>query len=91
MFTLDTTIDMIQTAKKEFVNTVFANHEKVADALNQFVDAQTAYTKSAAKAGTDVASKLTSEATKAVQDIAKFDYAKAVREFTDTYSKVTKK
>jgi len=88
---MDTTIDMIQTAKKEFVNTVFANNEKVAVALNQFVDAQTAYTKSAAKAGTEVATKLASEATKTVQDFAKFDYVKAVREFTESFSKNTKK
>lgn len=85
MFTLDTTIDFIQTGKKNFVNTVFANNEKVAEALNQFVDAQTAYTKSAAKAGTDVATKLSSEAVKAAQEVAKFDFSKAYTQFTESF------
>ena len=41
MFTLDATIDSIQTAKKTAISTMFAKQEKVADALHQFVDAQT--------------------------------------------------
>ena len=85
MFTIDTTIDAIQTGKKNFVNTVFANQEKVAEALNQFVDAQTAYTKSAAKAGTDVATKLSSETVKAVQEAAKFDFSKAYADLTKSF------
>ena len=91
MFTLDTTIDFIQTGKKDFVNAVFANNEKVAEALNQFVDAQTEYTKKAAKAGTDVATKLSSEAVKAVQEAAKFDYSKAFTNFTEGFTKNLKK
>lgn len=85
MFTLDTTIDFIQTGKKNFVSTVFANQEKVAEALNQFVDAQTAYTKSAVKSGTDVATKLSSEAVKAVQEVAKFDYFKTFTDFAESF------
>ena len=77
MFTLDSTIDSIQTGKKLFVNTVFANNATVADALNKFVDAQAAYTKSAAKAGTEVLTTLSTEVTKAVQEAAKFDYTEA--------------
>ena len=77
MFTLDTTIDAIQTAKKNIVNTMFANNETVAKTLTDFVDAQTAYTKSALKAGTDTATKLTSEAVKALQEASKYDYSKA--------------
>lgn len=76
MFTLDSTIDSIQTGKKTFVNTVFAQNEQVATALNQFVDAQTAYTKAAVKAGTDVATKLAQEGVKVAQEAMKFDYAK---------------
>jgi 23S rRNA maturation mini-RNase III len=86
MFTLDTTIDAVQTAKKTFVNTVFANHDAVAKALNGFVDAQTEYTKSAVKAGTNAATQLTSEAVKAAQDVAKYDYAKAFEQFTKTFT-----
>jgi len=53
MFTFfaDTVIDAVQTSKKNFVNTVI-QHKGIADALNQFVDAQTAYTKAAVTAGT---------------------------------------
>ena len=85
MFTLDATIDTIQTGKKTFVNTVFANHEKIAEALNQFVDAQTAYTKTAAKAGSDVATKLSAESVKLVQEVAKFDYSKAYDSFVKAF------
>ena len=49
MFTLDPAIDLIQTGKKNFVNTVFANNSTIADALNGFVDAQTEYTKRQSK------------------------------------------
>lgn len=83
MFTIDTTIDTIQTGKKNFVNTVFAQNKTVATALNSFVDAQTAYTKSAVKAGTDVATTLASESVKAAQEAAKVDFGK----FTETFTK----
>lgn len=85
MFTLDTAIDTFQTGKKQFVSTVFAKNESVAKALNEFVDAQTAYTKSAVKAGTDVATKLGTEATKLAQEASKFDYTKAYEKFAETF------
>jgi hypothetical protein len=91
MFTQDATIDLIQTAKKTFVNTVFANHEKIATAMNEFVDAQTEYTKKAAKAGSDVAAKLTSETVKIVQDAAKFDYLDIYSKAFETFTKAAKK
>lgn len=65
MFTFDLIIDTIQNGKKQFVNTYVTNKE-VAAALNEFVDAQTAYTKNAAKAGTEMLTKLGTEATKAI-------------------------
>ena len=86
MFTIDTTIDAIQTGKKNFVNTVFAKHEAVAKALNEFVDAQTAYTKEAVKAGTSVATKLSSESVKLAQEASKFDYTKAFNDFTKSFN-----
>ena len=85
MFALDTTIDAVQTAKKTFVNTAFANHEVVAKALNEFVDAQTDYTKKAVKAGTDTATKLSSEAVKLATEASKFDFAKATETFTKAF------
>lgn len=90
MFTLDTTIDAVQTAKKNFVNTAFANHQTVASALNGFVDAQTAYTKEAVKAGSDTATKLASEAVKMGQEAMKFDFVKASESFTKATESFTK-
>ena len=85
MFTLDTTIDAVQTSKKQFVNTMFAKNENIAKTLNEFVDAQTEYTKSAFKAGSDVATKLASEAVKLAQEAAKFDYVKAAETWTKSF------
>ena len=90
MFTLDATIDSIQTAKKTAISTVFAKQEKVADALHQFVDAQTAYTKSAAKAGTEVANKLYTETIRMSQDAMKYDWAKHFDSITEAFKVKTK-
>jgi len=55
--TLHTMVDFIQTSKKIFVDTVI-KHEGLAKSLNEFVDAQTDYTKQAidvsVKTGTNV-------------------------------------
>ena len=40
-----TAIDSVQTGKKQIVST-FVKHETLADTINKFVDAETAYTKS---------------------------------------------
>ena len=85
MFTLDATIDSIQTAKKTAISTVFAKQEKVADALNQFVDAQTAYTKNAVKAGTEVANKLYTETVRLTQEAMKQDWTKQFDSFTEAF------
>ena len=85
MFTLDATIDSVQTAKKQAVNTVFAKQEKIAEALNSFVDAQTAYTKSAVKASNDVATKLYSETVRMAQDAMKYDWTKQFDSFTEAF------
>lgn len=39
------TIDTVQSGKKQIVNTM-VRHEGLADTINKFVDAETAYTKS---------------------------------------------
>lgn len=75
MFTFDPVIDAVQSSKKNLVST-FVTNDKVAKALNEFVDAQTAYTKQAAKATTDMVTNVTSESLKAFKDATKFDYAK---------------
>ena len=54
---INTAIDTIQTSKKMFVDT-FVKHDGLAKSFNDFVDAQTDYTKQAIdvsiKAGTNV-------------------------------------
>ena len=75
MFTFDTVIDTVQTGKKQFVKT-FVNNDKIADALNEFIDAQTEYTKKAVDTGTRTATALGKEAMNQMEAVAKFDYAK---------------
>jgi hypothetical protein len=90
MFTFDTVIDTVQTGKKQFVKT-FVNNEKIADALNEFIDAQTQYTKQAVSVGTKTATTLGKETLNAMETAVKFDYAKlnsdmlkALQAFTKT-------
>ena len=85
MFTLDTTIDTIQTVKKQAVSTMFAKQEKIADALNSYVDAQTAYTKSAVKAGTDVSTKVYGEMVRMTQEALKYDWTKHFDGITEAF------
>ena len=74
--TLHTMVDFIQTSKKIFVDTVI-KHEGLAKSLNEFVDAQTVYTKEAidasVNAGTNVYNTVTdksfyTETMKSVQE-----------------------
>lgn len=75
MFTFDATIDAVQTGKKTFVNT-FVTNETVKEAMIDFIENQTEYTKKAFKATSDMATTVLAETTKAAQNAAKFDYAK---------------
>jgi phage-related baseplate assembly protein len=85
MFTAENIIDTIQTSKKQVVNTYITN-KAMAEALNQFVDAQTEYTKNIVKAGTDAFTTLTQESIKAAQSSLKFDYAKFGEGIMKAYS-----
>ena len=88
MFTLDATIDAVQTGKKQLVKT-FVQNEKVAEAMNTFIDAQAAYTKQAAKVGTDTFATLTSELVKTSQEAMKFDYTKFGEGIMKAYTATT--
>ena len=90
MFTLDATIDAVQTGKKQFVKT-FVQNEKIAEAMNSFIDAQASYTKQAAKVGTDTFATLTSEMVKASQEAMKFDYTKFGEGIMKAYTATSKK
>ena len=88
MFTLDATIDAVQTGKKQFVKT-FVQNEKIAEAMNTFIDAQASYTKQAAKVGTDTFATLTSEMVKTSQEAMKFDYTKFGEGIMKAYTATT--
>ena len=90
MFTLDATIDAVQTGKKQFVKT-FVQNETAATAMNEFIDAQAAYTKKAAKVGMDTFTTLTSEMVKASQEAMKFDYTKFGEGIMKAYQSTSKK
>ena len=89
MFTLDAAIDTVQNGKKQFVNT-FVPNESIKETLNSFVDAQTEYTKAAVKTSQDTATKLASEMTKAIGEVAKFDYTKFGEGVMKAYNNLAK-
>jgi hypothetical protein len=89
MFTFDTTIDAVQTGKKQFVKT-FISDEKIAEALNQFIDNQTEYTKKAVKATVDAGTTVMQETVKHAQEAAKIDYAKFGEGVMKAYTAQTK-
>ena len=90
MFTTDAIIDSVQTGKKTFVNT-FVTNESIKEAMIKFIDAQADYTKKATKVGLDTVTTLSSEAVKAVQEAAKFDYFKASEDFFKSFKPATAK
>jgi hypothetical protein len=90
MFTLDATIDAVPTGKKQFFKT-FVQNEKVAEAMNTFIDAQASYTKQAAKVGTDTFATLSSEMVKTAQEATKFDYTKFGEGIMKAYTATTSK
>jgi len=85
MFTADAVIDAVQTTKKTFVNT-FVTNEAVKAPLIKFIDAQSDYTKKAAKVGMDTFTSLSSEAVKQAQEVTKYDYTKAYKELAEKFS-----
>lgn len=89
MFTIDATIDAVQGAKKQFVST-FVQNETVAKALNNFVDAQSEYTKKAVKATMDTATSVTQEMVKGATEVAKFDYTKFGEGVMKAYNEMNK-
>ena len=89
MFTLDATIDAVQNGKKTFVKT-FVQNEKIAEALNGFIDAQRDYTKAASQATISATTAVASELTKAVQEAGKFDYTKFGEGIMNAYKATTK-
>ena len=84
---VNNTVDAIQTSKKIFVDT-FVKHEGLAKSLNEFIDAQTNYTKQAI----DASIKAGNELYNTVSDRAFYtDTAKAVQESTQALFHTQKK
>ena len=75
MFTIDATVDAVQTAKKTVVNS-FVTNESVKEAMIKFIDAQADYTKKAVKIGSDTFTTVGNEVVKSAQEAAKFDWVK---------------
>ena len=90
MFTVDSTVDTVQGAKKQFVKT-FVQNETAATAMNEFIDAQAEYTKKATKVGMDTFATLTTETVKAGQNAMKFDYTKFGEGIMKAYTSTAKK
>ena len=86
MFTPENFIDTVQNGKKQFVKTAIT-HEGTAKVLNDFVDAQTAYTKDAVKAFTKVGTSLYSEAVTAGQKFVNQDFSKYITIWTAPFTK----
>lgn len=84
---INNTVDAIQTSKKIFVDT-FVKHEGLAKSLNEFVDAQTDYTKQAV----DASMKAGNEVYKTVSDRTFYtDTMKAMQESAQTIFNTQKK
>jgi len=85
MFGFDSTIDAIQGAKKTFVNT-FVQNTDLAKTLNDFVDAQSDYTKQAIKASTDTMTTVVRETTKATQNFTKIDPVQVMDKMVEAFT-----
>ena len=85
MFTTDSFVDTVQTAKKTWIKT-FITNDHIAESMNHFVDSQADYTKKAFKASTDAVQEIAAETVKAAQAAAKFDYSKFGEGIMKAYS-----
>jgi hypothetical protein len=84
MFTLDATIDAVQTGNKNIVNT-FVQNESIKEALVKVIDTQADMTKKFVKQTTDTVSVFASEFTKAAQEATKFDFTKSYANMAETF------
>lgn len=84
MFAYDTVIDTVQNGQKEFVKMTVKN-EKIADAINEFVDAQTEYVKGVVEAGIETSKAISSEMVNIATTPAKFDHESMIKTMTDMF------
>jgi hypothetical protein len=89
MFTVDSMVDTIQNSKKQFVN-IFVQNKVIAQALNDFVDAQSEYTKNAFKTNFDAGSRVTQELVRSATELTKFDYSKFGEGIMKAYGEINR-
>jgi len=88
MFTVEKLVDTIQNSKKQFVET-FVKQENIRDSLNEFIDAQTKYTKTVVDTANTITKTVSDEATKMVKEVADYDWSKFADQATKTIKEAT--
>ena len=88
MFTVEKLVDTIQNSKKQFVET-FVKQEDVRDSLNEFIDAQSEYTKTVVDTATKLTKTVSEEATKLVKEVAEYDWSNLADQATKTIKEAT--
>ncbi len=84
MFTLDATIDAVQTGNKNIVNT-FVQNESIKEALVKVIDSQADMTKKFVKQTTDTVTVFATEFNKVAQEATKFDFNKAYANLAESF------
>jgi hypothetical protein len=75
MFTVDTLVDSIQAAQKQFVET-FVKDEEIRDSINQFVDNQAECTRTVLTTVTEFGQSVAEQTTKTVKKATEYDWSK---------------
>ena len=88
MFTVEKLVGTIQNSKKQFVET-FVKQEDVRDSLNEFIDAQSEYTKTVVDTATKLTKTVSEEATKLVKEVAEYDWSNLADQATKTIKEAT--
>ena len=88
MFTVEKLVDTIQNSKKQFVET-FVKQEDMRNSLNEFIDAQTKYTKTVVDTATKLTKTVSDEATKLVKEMTEYDWSNLADQATKTIKEAT--
>jgi hypothetical protein len=90
MFTADYYIDQVQDSKKALVKMMITN-EVVANAMNDYIDNQTEYTKKYMAETNKMLTNVTSETVKSAQSMFKFDPIRFTEELSKSFYNTKKK
>jgi hypothetical protein len=89
MYNLDQFIDSFQNGKKTAIK-IFITNKNIADAMTEFVDAQSEYTKKAFKTTNEAFLSIANETVKSMHEATKFDYNKFGEGIMKAYTNMTK-